>query len=586
MPHRLPQARRRWPIAVAVGAVVVVLAGGYLLLHQYSSAHVARGTTVEGVAIGGLTPAAAERELVERLGPVAAAPLEVTVESHAATVAPAEAGLRFDAPATVAAALGNRSADPFSLVRSFFGSRQVSPVVAVDEPKLAATVAQLATKVDGRAQDGSISFAGGKVSVTEPRAGVALDQKLAATRLSSSLFVPSRKVTLTAGPAQPRVTSAEVSRAVESFAKPAMSGPVQVKVGEKSFAVTPAELASALTMPADGKGTLTPRLDGTKLQAGLKERLASVAVAPVDATVRLSGGKPVVVPAKVGHTVSPDALSAAVLAVLPKSGEQRVAVVRTVPKQPKVTTAAVQKLGIKEVVGEFTTRYPHAAYRNINLGRAAELINGTLLMPGDTFSLNKVVGKRTRARGFVDGFVIEGGRLREGVGGGVSQMATTSYNAGFFAGFEDVEHHQHHFYISRYPVGREATVYWPRLDMRFRNNTPYGALVEAVRVKSAPGKRGSVTVRIWSTKYWTVKTETSDRYDQTSPERIYDTEPGCVDQEGVNGFEVDVKRWVYLNGDLKKSENDHVEYDPEDNIICGPAPSPTPTPGPSGGPPE
>jgi vancomycin resistance protein YoaR len=269
------------------------------------------------------------------------------------------------------------------------------------------------------------------------------------------------------------------------------------------------------------------------------------------------------------------------LAALPNTGTARVATVKTVTKQPKRTTEAVQKLGIKEVVGEFTTRYPHATYRNVNLGRAAELINGTVLEPGDTFSLNKVVGERTRANGFVVGYVIEGGRLREGLGGGVSQMATTSYNAGFFAGFEDVEHHQHHFYISRYPVGREATVYWPRLDMRFRNDTPYGALVQAVREKSSPGERGSVTVRIWSTKYWKVETTTSERYDFTSPKRIYDPKPKCVDQEGVSGFDVDVRRKVYLNGSLKKNENDHVTYDPEDNIICHAAPSPSPTPSPT-----
>lgn len=572
---------RRLTIGLAVGAVVLVLAGGYLFLLRYASDHIARGTTVEGVEIGGMTPYEAERTLNERLAPVAAQPLAVTVEDHSASVDPATAGLRLDVTATIEAAFADRSSDPISLVRTLFGSRQVTPVVSVDQQKLDAAVTKLAAKVDGRAQDGGISFKGAKVEVTEPKAGVELDRTLAATRLSTSLFVPSRAVTLTAGPAEPKVTQAEVDEALETFATPAMSGPVRVRVGELAFSVKPEEISPALRMVADSKGKLTPKLDGPKLAAGLKTRLENVEVEPVDASLTLSGGKPVVVPEKLGHTVPPPALASAVLDALPLADEKRVAVVKTVTKQPKLTTAAIEKLGIKEVVGEFTTRYPHAAYRNINLGRAAELINGTILQPGDTFSLNKVVGERTRARGFVDGFVIEGGRLREGVGGGVSQMATTSYNAGFFAGYEDVQHHQHHFYISRYPVGREATVYWPRLDMRFKNDTPYGALVEAVRKKSAPGgKRGSVTVRIWSTKYWTVKTETSGRYDLTSPRRIYDDKAGCVAQAGSSGFDVDVRRWVYHNGVEKKDENDHVVYKPENNIICGPAPDPTPSPTP------
>lgn len=125
-----------------------------------------------------------------------------------------------------------------------------------------------------------------------------------------------------------------------------------------------------------------------------------------------------------------------------------------------MTTKAVQQLGVKQVVGEFTTTYPHADYRNTNIGRAAELIDGTLIKPGGTFSLNGLVGERTAANGFTEGFVIKGGRLREELGGGVSQVATTTYNAGFFAGMDDVEHRPHGFYIDRYPVGREATVYW------------------------------------------------------------------------------------------------------------------------------
>src|SRR5690606_13163416 len=182
----------------------------------------------------------------------------------------------------------------------------------------------------------------------------------------------------------------------------------------------------------------------------------------------------------------PEGLAKAVLGALQKSGDERVAVVETVTKQPKLTTEKLEGLGVKEVVGEFTTYYPHAEYRNVNIGRAAELINGTLVLPGETFSFNKTVGERTRENGFTDGLVIKGGRLREELGGGVSQVATTTYNAAFFAGMDDVEHRPHGFYIDRYPVGREATVYWGSLDLRWRNNTPYAVYVQAWRERSSP----------------------------------------------------------------------------------------------------
>jgi vancomycin resistance protein YoaR len=94
-------------------------------------------------------------------------------------------------------------------------------------------------------------------------------------------------------------------------------------------------------------------------------------------------------------------------------------------------------------VSRFTTDFPHSPYRNTNLGRAAELIDGTILEPGETFSLNDTVGERTAANGFTKGIIISNGVFKEDFGGGVSQVATTTFNAAFFAGLEDVEHKPH-----------------------------------------------------------------------------------------------------------------------------------------------
>ena len=136
--------------------------------------------------------------------------------------------------------------------------------------------------------------------------------------------------------------------------------------------------------------------------------------------------------------------------------------------EPEFTTKDARALKIKEQVSTFTTYYPYADYRNINIGRAAELVNGTVLKPGETFSLNDMVGERTAENGFTEGFIISDGIFKEDLGGGVSQMATTTFNAMFFAGLEDVEHKPHSFYIDRYPVGREATVAWGAVDLRFQ----------------------------------------------------------------------------------------------------------------------
>jgi vancomycin resistance protein YoaR len=199
-------------------------------------------------------------------------------------------------------------------------------------------------------------------------------------------------------------------------------------------------------------------------------------------------------------------------------------------------------------------------------------VDGTLLKPGETFSLNDIVGERTRENGFTEGFIISDGIFKEDLGGGVSQMATTTFNAMFFAGLEDVEHKPHSFYIDRYPVGREATVAWGAVDLRFRNDTDYGVLIAARVTPSTPSTQGVVTVSMWSTKVWDVTAATSARYNITSEEtRVLDTED-CYPNDGYGGFDVDVTRYFRKPGSstVHHQETFHTRYTPSDTVVCEP----------------
>ncbi|HZQ29268.1 MAG TPA: VanW family protein, partial [Acidimicrobiales bacterium] len=100
-----------------------------------------------------------------------------------------------------------------------------------------------------------------------------------------------------------------------------------------------------------------------------------------------------------------------------------------------------------------------------------------IIKPGDTFSINQFVGRRTAQRGFVVAPVIADGKHDEDVGGGISQFATTTFNAAFFAGLDFGEYQSHSLYISRYPYGREATMGFPHPDLQIKNTTPYGILI-------------------------------------------------------------------------------------------------------------
>jgi vancomycin resistance protein YoaR len=292
----------------------------------------------------------------------------------------------------------------------------------------------------------------------------------------------------------------------------------------------------------------------------------------VDATVRLVDGHPTVIPSKAGVTYDVAGAADALLRAVVQPEGRREATVQATVARPDVTTADARRLGIRAKVSSFTTYFPYAEYRNTNIGRAAELVDGTVLAPGETFSLNDTVGERTRENGFTEGFIISDGIFKEDLGGGVSQMATTTFNAMFFAGLEDVEHKPHSFYIDRYPVGREATVAWGAVDLRFRNDTPYGVLIDAHLTPSTPSSQGVLTVGMWSTKVWDVSATTSERYDQTQPQTRVLRTADCYPNEGYAGFDVDVTRHFHRPGRSRptRSEVFHTTYTPSDTVICRP----------------
>ena len=156
-----------------------------------------------------------------------------------------------------------------------------------------------------------------------------------------------------------------------------------------------------------------------------------------------------------------------------------------------------KNLGITQQVASFTTRYPAGQARVTNIHRIADLVRGMVIAPGETWSLNGAVGQRTAVKGFVDAPVIYNGEHDSDIGGGVSQFATTTFNAAFFGGLDFEEYQSHSLYISRYPFGREATVSWKQPDLKIKNTTPYGILIWPTYTAT------SVTVTLYSTPYVT-----------------------------------------------------------------------------------
>lgn len=152
------------------------------------------------------------------------------------------------------------------------------------------------------------------------------------------------------------------------------------------------------------------------------------------------------------------------------------------------------KEGAKEylhLVSRFTTHHPCCATRVTNIQTLADTLDQTVVAPGEIFSLNQAIGERTEEKGFASAGTIMGGELVDTVGGGVSQFATTLYNAVYWAGLKDISHQPHSWQFDRYPTGIEATISWPNPDLKFQNDTNYSVIIHT----SHSGT--SITVEIW-----------------------------------------------------------------------------------------
>jgi len=566
-------------IIAAAGLGVLVV--GYGAAFAFAGDKIPGDTTVLGIPIGGLSKDDAKSKLDAGLKDRIAAPIALKAGESKFTVAPADAGLTVDVDATVAAAGAGRSLSPARIWHALTGGDAVKPVVEKDDARLKAAIDKLSAQVNRPATEGTITFKGTTPVTHQPAPGLQLDAAKAPAAVIAAYPSDGNPKDLPVGVTQPKAGTDAIKKALTDFAEPAMSGPVRLSVGSKSVELEPAEIAPALTLTAQ-EGQVIPSLRTKSLEPLFQQRFKTLETLPKDATVQIVGAGPKVIPAIDGMVVDRAKVGAAILEILPKpTGERRAAVPLT-PVKAAFTTEQATALGITEKMGDFSTQFPHAPYRNTNIGTAARKINGTLLKPNETFSLNKIVGERTKENGFTEGYIISGGKFEKDLGGGVSQSATTTFNAAFFAGLKILEHKAHSVYISRYPVGREATVAWPSVDLKFLNDSGHGVLVQTIFKPSTPGNSGSIRVIIWGTKVWDVTAGQSEKSNFKQPVVQYNPAPGCEAQAPTPGFDITIYRYFAKNGARVKTEQFTTKYNAANDIRCGPKPGTTPTPPPGG----
>ncbi|PWR11087.1 vanomycin resistance protein VanB [Micromonospora sicca] len=558
---------RRGRLLLAGGVTAAVLAAVAGAGAYAYAGDVPRGTTVLGAELGGRSRTDAARELraaLERRSAELSAPVRVTVGEKTTEIKPADVGLAVDVEATVAAA-AEADAHPVSRL---VGSRSIDPVVTVDVDRLDAALRGVVGSQGREMTMPAIIFTGTTPKPVYPKPSLALDPPRSAEAVKAA-WLGDRPATVPLVEKHPETTREEVDRLVDELAKPAVAAPVTLTTAKGSLSIPPSAIARSLRFSADEAGKLAPRVDVKRLRTAVGERLAKVEVAPKDAGLTISGGKPKVVPGRAGQQLDTEALSRDLLAVLPKA-DGRTVTAQLKPAEPELTEAKLAELRIKERVSTFTTRFPGglSSPRSQNIVQAANDVDGTIVKPGETFSLNGHTGERGYDQGYQDAPTIVDGKLVPGVGGGVSQFTTTLFNATYYAGLEDVEHKPHSFYFSRYPAVIESTIYYPALDFKFRNNSPHGVLIDTSYTSS------TITVSIWSTKiYDSVKTEYGPRRNITQPKTVHlEAGPDCIEAAGSVGFAQDAYRVITKDGKVIKREKFSWTYQAEPRFICGPKP--------------
>ncbi|PJI94634.1 VanW family protein [Luteimicrobium subarcticum] len=556
-----PAPSRTWRVLAVLGGSALLLVGLYAAAQWYVADKVPRGTTVAGVALGGLDVHAAEQKLAADLADRTTQPVQVVAGASKARIDPVKAGLTVDVDATVEP-LATFDLSPQRLWHAAFGGTAVDPVVRVDDAALAPRLASVAKKAAVAPRDGAVTFVGGSATSTSARPGAALDTAGAKAALVSSWLRTDGPVVLPVTAVAPKVDDDAVQDALV-VAGTLTSAPVELTVGRKHVTLPSDALARVARFSRDGS-SLKLSLDADGLRTAVVSRAPKgTFTAPRDATLVFVKGEPRVRDGRNGSTVHADTVLAAVVPVATRRGDRH-ATVRLSVKEPALTAERLRALRVTERVSSFSTALTSDTVRTANIRTGAAKVSGTVVQPGETFSMLDALAPITLAGGYHAAHVISDGQLVDGVGGGLSQMATTTYNAAFFAGLDIVTHKPHSFYISRYPVGREATLAMPSVDMKFTNDTPYGVAVQAW----ISGNR--LHVALWSTPYYTVATTTSARSDVVPRHTIRNASPSCVaDPGGQPGFTVSVRRVVSrLDGTQVKDETNRWTYNPENTVIC------------------
>jgi vancomycin resistance protein YoaR len=572
-------------VSLAVVAGIFALVGVLLgLAFAGSRQELALGTEVAGVDVGGLTQREAVAKLSGLYEEVREGPVIFVAAEERVSYAANQLGVEPDWRGAVAAAA--RAGDGFGPIRGFrrihtrFFGAEVLPRVAVSNAALEFALDKIAERTNREPRSAALVRRGLRIEVVPERSGRRLEREAAANlvvRALGSLERPGEATAVPVAVTRPPVTARMLAVAARR-ARLAISAPVVLQGQARSWRLPRWRIAQLLALPRGGEKRLA--VAGPRADAYFRALGERVGVPPRDAGFVVSGDLVKVVPSRNGTELDVPRTARALLRAA-TSSTNRVAPVSIAVARPDITTKEAVAMGIDTRMASYKTYNAGTWDRITNLRLGVTYLDDTLVPPGGTFSLNGAIGQRTEERGFKSAPVIIGTRYEEEVGGGTSQVATTVFNAAWEAGLRITERNPHSLYIDRYPLGRDATVYWPSLDLKFVNDTDHWVLV-----KGFPESDG-ITVSIYGGERRRVESSEGTMRITGSPpvKRVNDpTLPvgqTVVEESGSSPSRTTVTRTVYSpGGEVLGEETWNTSYKGETKVVRVGTKQPEPEPPP------
>ena len=485
-------------ILIAVGAVIAVCVLAILIDSAVYYNKVHAGIGVSGVDLGGQTKDEAVASVTSLVDEARNSPITLTAGNKTWELMPDDAGTSMDVEGAVKAAMAvTRENNFFSDIgtrwKLYFTKQDLPLAGTVASAKMDSFVARMAKELDILPVNAGLAIENGKIKVIEGLNGQVVDQAGLAEQLSALLVtLHSTTVEVPIVVKEPDV-QAEDNQAAQQQAETMISDNVAVADGDKSWNVTPDEIASYMGFRSEmknGVSTLVPFMDATKLQPLLDQIAPDVVKEPVDASFASDGTKAWVVAGKNGEQLDPEATAQAITAATLEPTDRTVKVV-VKTKEPGLTTEEARAMGIKEVLSSYTTAFSCPKPRQINVKLATKYATDVLLAPGHEFNFDKQIGPRTASRGWqLAPGIVGPNQLEDVLGGGICQVSTTMFNAAGEAGLKITERRNHSLFISHYPKGRDATVTGGGKNLRFVNDTDHYIWIRG----SSTGVKTTITI--------------------------------------------------------------------------------------------